>query len=971
MNFNSVKCNSNVSVKVASDGRLRSGDMLLRIGAVSVVGMCARQAAAVLRQCGACVRLLVARPAHSNTQSLGASPAPIVPSRLLADPIELERSLAEAGHDGFGALSEDNTPPSPTPVIEETFHHRKSPPPERLPLDMAVRGSGEPETLKYEVHLNKDSSLGLGITVAGYVCEQEELSGIFVKSISAGSSADVCGKIQVNDRIIEVDGTSLHGVTNHRAVALLRDAKGPIVRLKALRYLRGAGFERLQKALAAQDGKRSPIAPPSPSVTSLAKYSFSVVGSIIKEKDSGLGISLEGTVRVVGGKEVQARHYIRAIAPDGPVARMGLYQVGDELLEVNGWRVLGAHHVDVVTRLRGVTSPVLLVVVRKRSEQSYGIEHNLAKSGILGGSLQDLLSPPQRLIKAKSESSVTSLCSANTVLSTGQEHSEFCSDDLERNRSRSLEPLSWLAMWSDTIDYIQLQKEDRGLGFSILDYLDPSEPSSSVIVVRSVVSGGAAATDGRLAPGDRLMSVNGVDISRASLATAVAAIKSAPKGIVTIGVAKPLPCSTVVGGEKANGPTFDNSQDCINSLASDDHTGMDSFHECLQEYGEGLEVVQICLEPEESSIKDDELSALADMSNDDFQKKDSYISDDEVMFSIDNKDNIKINGVIDLKLSKSVESLDDQDDDMTITEDDAITAPRELHLRSKSEERKINGNTSLSKQHSKDLSTSDEMVFAVTPTGLERISYEQYWKECDENKEKVTNNVNCKECSNSLISEDGNYNVIPNISVHEEKNILLYIDHEIDGYETCLDDESPYIKLTENKSHKINGKREIKELNKHNKIGISNKDSEVCAKDINDQITFNTACEVPSNGHPYIEERIIKQMQSLRIEPINVNVAPKVHKKRSPTKQSKKERHCIEYYNDQDECLKEIRRKKLEEDKRGSKGDRKKNLDNKGAMERKLQFKKKELSEESTDLESYVPGCHKCFLENYAYIILI
>ncbi|CAH2236271.1 jg7035 [Pararge aegeria aegeria] len=48
------------------DGRLRSGDMLLRIGAVCVVGMCARQAAAVLRQCGACVRLLVARPAHSN-----------------------------------------------------------------------------------------------------------------------------------------------------------------------------------------------------------------------------------------------------------------------------------------------------------------------------------------------------------------------------------------------------------------------------------------------------------------------------------------------------------------------------------------------------------------------------------------------------------------------------------------------------------------------------------------------------------------------------------------------------------------------------------------------------------------------------------------------------------------------------------------------------------------------------------------
>lgn len=45
-----------------------------------------------------------------------------------------------------------------------------------------------------------------------------------------------------------------------------------------------------------------------------------------------------------------------------------------------------------------------------------------------------------------------------------------------------------------------------------------------------MVTGGAAAADGRLAPGDRLMSVNGLDVSRSPLATAVSAIKSAPKG---------------------------------------------------------------------------------------------------------------------------------------------------------------------------------------------------------------------------------------------------------------------------------------------------------------------------------------------------------------------------------------------------------------------------------------------------------
>jgi len=32
----------------------------------------------------------------------------------------------------------------------------------------------------------------------------EELSGIFVKSISEGSAADLCKKIQVKDRIVEV-----------------------------------------------------------------------------------------------------------------------------------------------------------------------------------------------------------------------------------------------------------------------------------------------------------------------------------------------------------------------------------------------------------------------------------------------------------------------------------------------------------------------------------------------------------------------------------------------------------------------------------------------------------------------------------------------------------------------------------------------------------------------------------------------
>ena len=76
---------------------------------------------------------------------------------------------------------------------------------------------------------------------------------------------------------------------------------------------------------------------------------------------------------------------------------------------------------------------------------------------------------------------------------------------MSRLKSRSLEPLTGLAMWAEEMITIELQKTERGLGFSILDYQDPLNPSESVIVIRSLVPGGVAQQDGRLIPGDRLM----------------------------------------------------------------------------------------------------------------------------------------------------------------------------------------------------------------------------------------------------------------------------------------------------------------------------------------------------------------------------------------------------------------------------------------------------------------------------------
>lgn len=70
---------------------------------------------------------------------------------------------------------------------------------------------------------------------------------------------------------------------------------------------------------------------------------------------------------------------------------------------------------------------------------------------------------------------------------------------------------------------------------------DPMNPNETVIVIRSLVPGGVAQVDGQLIPGDRLLSVNDTSLENASLDQAVQALKGAPRGVVRIGVAKPLP----------------------------------------------------------------------------------------------------------------------------------------------------------------------------------------------------------------------------------------------------------------------------------------------------------------------------------------------------------------------------------------------------------------------------------------------
>ena len=112
-----------------------------------------------------------------------------------------------------------------------------------------------PETESYTINLKKNE-YGLGLTVAGYVCENRNVRGIFVKKITKNSAADLSGKIEINDRIIKVNEIMLNDCTNFEAIEALKTVDAEI-QLTFERYLSGPKFEELQHSLNYDDHRQS------------------------------------------------------------------------------------------------------------------------------------------------------------------------------------------------------------------------------------------------------------------------------------------------------------------------------------------------------------------------------------------------------------------------------------------------------------------------------------------------------------------------------------------------------------------------------------------------------------------------------------------------------------------------------------------------------------------------------------------
>ncbi|NXA13988.1 INADL protein, partial [Sapayoa aenigma] len=193
-------------------------------------------------------------------------------------------------------------------------------------------------------------------------------------------------------------------------------------------------------------------------------------------------------------------HYISSIASDGPAATLGLLQLEDELLEVNGVQLYGKSRREAITFLKEVPPPFTLVCCRRLFDD--GTE-SLVDEPTVG------VSPSEPKVKPEED------------FNPEEEEGE-------------------LALWSPDVKVVELEKDKNGLGFSILDYQDPLDPARTAIVISSLVAGGVAERGGELLPGDRLVFVNEKYLDSATLAEAVEVLKSVSPGTVSLGICKPL-----------------------------------------------------------------------------------------------------------------------------------------------------------------------------------------------------------------------------------------------------------------------------------------------------------------------------------------------------------------------------------------------------------------------------------------------
>ncbi|XP_070784286.1 protein scribble homolog isoform X2 [Enoplosus armatus] len=201
----------------------------------------------------------------------------------------------------------------------------------------------------------------------------------------------------------------------------------------------------------------------------------------IQRQTGGLGISIAGGKGSTPYKGDDEGIFISRVSEEGPAARAGV-KVGDKLLEVNGVDLHEAEHHTAVEALRSSGATVSMTVLR------------------------------ERMVEPENAITTTPLRPEDDYFPR-ERRSSGLAFNLETTPSGPQQRLSTC-----------LIRNDKGLGFSIAGGKGstPYRTGDTGIYISRIAEGGAAHRDSTLRVGDRVISINGVDMTEARHDQAVA-----------------------------------------------------------------------------------------------------------------------------------------------------------------------------------------------------------------------------------------------------------------------------------------------------------------------------------------------------------------------------------------------------------------------------------------------------------------
>ncbi|XP_047345000.1 protein lap4 isoform X8 [Vespa velutina] len=234
----------------------------------------------------------------------------------------------------------------------------------------------------------------------------------------------------------------------------------------------------------------------------------------IERTTGGLGLSIAGGIGSTPFKGDDEGIFISRVTEGGPADLAGL-RVGDKVISVNGVSVVNVDHYDAVEVLKACGRVLILVVLREvtRIVQSY--EQNSMRKDSLCSSLSTSRAP-----------SATSYVSS-TALSHNLENGDTCNTHEAGKVKRLPEPLPTKAGSEPMVSVLihtTLIRDQNGLGFSIAggEGSPPVKDNSDAIYISRITDGGVAQKDGKLLVGDKVISINGVEMRGAKHEQAVA-----------------------------------------------------------------------------------------------------------------------------------------------------------------------------------------------------------------------------------------------------------------------------------------------------------------------------------------------------------------------------------------------------------------------------------------------------------------